>query len=94
MIEFKQVSKVYPNGVKGLQDVNLKIEQGEFVGIIGLSGAGKSTLLRTINRMHDITSGDLIVDDNHVNTLKGAELRKFRRNIRTNLNSNSSTFAI
>ena len=48
MIEFSNVSKVYPNGVVGLDDVNLTIEQGEFVGIIGLSGAGKSTLINTI----------------------------------------------
>lgn len=81
MIEFKNVSKVYPNGTVGLDNVNLTIEQGEFVGIIGLSGAGKSTLLRTINRMHDIIDGELIVNNQEVKNLKGAELRHFRRKI-------------
>ena len=81
MIEFKDVSKTYPNGTKGLQHIDLKIEQGEFVAIIGLSGAGKSTLIRTINRMIDITGGQLIVDGTDVMTLKGKELRKFRRKI-------------
>ena len=79
MIEFKDVSKTYPNGTKGLQHVNLQIEQGEFVAIIGLSGAGKSTLIRTINRMIDITEGQLTVDGTDVMTLKGSSLRKFRR---------------
>lgn len=81
MIEFCNVSKVYPNGVVGLNHINLTIEQGEFVGIIGLSGAGKSTLLRTINRMHDITEGKLTVDGSEVKNLKGRELRNFRRRI-------------
>ncbi|MCR5228990.1 MAG: phosphonate ABC transporter ATP-binding protein [Solobacterium sp.] len=81
MIEFIDVSKTYPNGTKGLQHVNLKIEQGEFIAIIGLSGAGKSTLIRTINRMIDITDGQLIVDGTDVMTLKGKSLRKFRRKI-------------
>ena len=57
MIVFDHVSKTYPNGYQALKDINLTIEQGEFVAIIGLSGAGKSTLIRTINRMHDITDG-------------------------------------
>ena len=55
MIEFREVEKRYPNGYEALRHINLTIDQGEFVAIIGLSGAGKSTLIRTINRMHDIT---------------------------------------
>ncbi len=81
MIEFKDVSKTYPNGTKGLQHINLQIQQGEFVAIIGLSGAGKSTLIRTINRMIDITDGQLIVDDVDVMTLKGRALRRYRRKV-------------
>lgn len=81
MIKFNNVSKVYPNGVKALDGVSLEIEQGEFVAIIGLSGAGKSTLLRSINQMHPITEGELIVNDQDVSELSGKSLRKFRRQI-------------
>ena len=71
----------YPNGFEALKHINLTIDQGEFVAIIGLSGAGKSTLIRTINRMHDITQGQLTVDGTDVMTLHGKNLRKFRRRI-------------
>ncbi|RDW16094.1 phosphonate ABC transporter ATP-binding protein [Oceanobacillus arenosus] len=81
MIEFKQVKKQYPNGLLALNEINLQIEQGEFVAIIGLSGAGKSTLIRCINRMHDITDGSLLVDDVEISTLKGKGIRQLRRNI-------------
>ncbi len=81
MIEFKNVYKTYPNGFTALKDVNLQIEQGEFVAIIGLSGAGKSTILRCINRMHDIQQGSLTVDDIDVSQLKGKELRRYRRKV-------------
>ena len=81
MIEFKNVYKTYPNGFTALKNVNLQIEQGEFVAIIGLSGAGKSTILRCINRMHDATQGQVLVDGVDVSTLKGAALRKFRRKV-------------
>lgn len=81
MIVFKNVSKRYPNGTLALKNINLTIESGEFIGIIGLSGAGKSTLIRTINQMHPITEGDLTVSGIEVKKLKGASLRKFRRQI-------------
>ena len=81
MIEFKDVYKTYPNGFTALKGINLQIEQGEFVAIIGLSGAGKSTILRCINRMHDVTKGHLTVDGVDVNTLRGKELRRYRRKV-------------
>ncbi|HOJ45035.1 MAG TPA: phosphonate ABC transporter ATP-binding protein [Bacilli bacterium] len=81
MIQFIDVYKTYPNGVQALKGVNLTINDGEFVAIIGLSGAGKSTLLRSINKMHSITSGKLLVDDVDVGQLKGKELRMLRRGI-------------
>lgn len=61
MIEFKNVSKHFgPTQV--LHNIDLNIRQGEVVVIIGPSGSGKSTLLRCINKLEEITSGDLIVD--------------------------------
>ncbi len=81
MIQFKNVVKTYPGGVHALKGINLTIEQGEFVAIIGLSGAGKSTLLRSINQMHQITEGELIVNGQDVSKLSGEALRRFRRNI-------------
>ncbi|RDI41915.1 phosphonate ABC transporter ATP-binding protein [Falsibacillus pallidus] len=81
MIEFKNVSKVYPNGTVGLKDINLTIEPGEFVVIVGLSGAGKSTMLRSINRLHDITEGEIIINGKSITKAKGKDLLKIRRDI-------------
>lgn len=84
MIEFKNVKKVYPDGLVALKNINLTINDGDFVSIIGLSGAGKSTLLRTINKMHDIQEGQILVDVNddkkELNTNYEAELQAYKEN--------------
>ncbi|MBQ3123575.1 MAG: phosphonate ABC transporter ATP-binding protein [Firmicutes bacterium] len=81
MIIFDHVSKTYDNGVKGLIDVNLTINDGEFLSIIGLSGAGKSTLLRAINRLNEITEGEIIIDDKSLTKANKKELKEIRRGI-------------
>ncbi|WP_078395117.1 phosphonate ABC transporter ATP-binding protein [Shouchella patagoniensis] len=79
MIEIKNVSKTYPNGTKGLKDINLDIKQGEFVVIVGLSGAGKSTLLRSINRLNEISDGEILINEKSITKARGKELRKIRQ---------------
>ncbi|MCZ3622840.1 phosphonate ABC transporter ATP-binding protein [Lactobacillus mulieris] len=81
MIQLKNVTKVYDNGTVGLNKINLDIKKGEFVVIVGLSGAGKSTLMRSINRLHDITEGDILINGESITNARGKELRLIRRNI-------------
>ncbi len=81
MIKFTNVGKTYDNGTQALKNIDLEINDGEFIAIIGLSGAGKSTILRTINRMHEITEGTIEMDGTDISTYKGKELRKFRSQI-------------
>ena len=81
MITFDHVSKTYENRVKGLIDVNLTINDGDFVSIIGLSGAGKSTLLRAINRLNEITEGEIRIGEKSLTKANKKELRKIRREI-------------
>ncbi|MDR2994051.1 MAG: phosphonate ABC transporter ATP-binding protein [Bacillus cereus] len=81
MIEFRNVSKMYPNGTKGLKNINLKIQKGEFIVMVGLSGAGKSTLLRSVNRLHEITEGEIIIEGESITAAKGKGLRRMRRDI-------------
>ncbi|HWQ78662.1 MAG TPA: phosphonate ABC transporter ATP-binding protein [Anaerovoracaceae bacterium] len=77
-LELRNVSKIYNNATKALQDVTLSIEEGEFVSVIGPSGAGKSTLLRCVNRLVDPTQGEIVFEGQDITHVTGAELRSVR----------------
>ena len=66
-VELKGIGKIYDGGVRAVEDVNLVIEDGEFVVLVGPSGCGKSTTLRMVAGLEDITEGDLSIDGNRVN---------------------------
>ncbi len=81
MIEFKNVSKTYENGTKALQNVNLKIDKGEFVFVVGASGAGKSTFLKIIMREEVVSSGSVIIDGYDLNKIPKRKIPYFRRGL-------------
>ena len=75
------MTKVFPNGVRALDDVSLTVERGEFLVVIGLSGSGKSTLLRCINRLYDPTDGRIWLFGEEITSREGSELRRMRSDI-------------
>ena len=77
--ELKKYYGTKPNITKALDGVNLSVEQGEFVAIVGTSGSGKSTLLNMIGGLDVPTSGKVIVDGHDLSTLKDEQLTIFRR---------------
>src|SRR5690606_32600695 len=81
MLEVKQVSKIYEGKIayKALNNINLSIEDGEFVGIMGPSGSGKTTLLNMIATIDEPTSGEILINGKNPHRLKKEELAKFRR---------------
>jgi cell division transport system ATP-binding protein len=81
MIEFKNVKKVYDNGTVALDNVNFKINDGEFVFIVGASGAGKSTIVKLLLREEKISSGRLTVDQFDLLKLPNFKVPYYRRQI-------------
>lgn len=81
LLQVKDVSKQYEKNKKVLSDINLDIDEGEFISVIGPSGAGKSTFLRCINRMIDISEGDIYFDGVEMMALNKRNLRKHRTKI-------------
>ena len=81
MIKLTNVSKAYSTGIPALNDVNLHIEEGEFVFVVGESGSGKSTLIRLLLKELEPTEGTIEINGQDIGNLRRKQIPKFRRNI-------------
>lgn len=81
MIIMKKVYKKYPNGVVASNGINVEIKRGEFVFVVGPSGAGKSTFIKMMYREEVPTSGDIIIDDINLATLRNNQAPYLRRKV-------------
>ena len=81
MIHMNNVTKVYPNGSTGVENINLHINKGEFVFIVGSSGSGKSTLMKLLLKVLDPTEGDIIINKVKTNELNRRQIPYLRRNL-------------
>ncbi len=81
MIEFRNVTKNYGKGSRAVKNINLRIDDGEFVFITGKSGAGKSTLLKLITREFKASDGEVIVNGRDLKKLKNREIPRYRRQL-------------
>ncbi|UAL46248.1 ABC transporter ATP-binding protein [Sutcliffiella horikoshii] len=75
MITFQDVTKTYEDGTTAVQSFNLEIKEGEFFVLIGPSGCGKTTTLKMINRLHNVTNGDILIDGKSISDHNIHELR-------------------
>lgn len=81
MLKVENLTKVYDNGTRALEDVSFEVPDGQFLAVIGLSGSGKSTLLRCINRLIEPTEGRILWNGEDITNASQEELRRIRRRI-------------
>jgi len=81
MIRFVDVTKIYEGNLKALENVNVNIEKGEFVFLVGPTGAGKTTFLRLIFKQEEVTSGSVKIEGRRLETLSSSKVPYLRRNI-------------
>ena len=81
MIQFINVSKRYDHGITALDAVNVNIEKGEFVFLVGPSGSGKSTFLKLMIKEEEPTSGKILIDNKDIGRIKPKEVPFLRRKI-------------
>lgn len=81
MIEMFNVSKVYKNGVRALENINISIERGEFLFLVGPSGAGKTTFMRLVYREELPTEGQIIIDGRNIERMNESKVPYLRRSV-------------
>lgn len=81
MIKLTKVEKQYSDGNMCLKDINLRIDNGEFVFLLGHSGAGKSSLLKLISREEKVTNGKIIVNKENITNINDRKIHNYRRNL-------------
>ncbi len=81
MVLFKNVTKKYPNGIIALNDMNVKINEGEFVFLVGQSGAGKSTFIKLLTKEINSTSGKIYFEGDDVTKIHKRRVPEYRRKI-------------